>query len=76
MADLDETDLSRRARKLLAIIERNAARELQLVDDLLTMAFLDDDRLRILRTPVDLATVGRRVVDDHAADAPGSAGCS
>jgi len=66
MADLDETDLSRRARKQLSIIARNAARELQLVDDLLTMAFLDGDRLRILRTPVDLSDIGRRVVDDHA----------
>ena len=43
IADLDETDLSRRARQQLAIIERNATRELQLVDDLLTMAFIDGD---------------------------------
>ncbi|GAA4370301.1 PAS domain S-box protein [Nocardioides caricicola] len=66
MRDLDEADLSRRARKQLAIIERNAARELQLVDDLLTMAFIEGNRLRILRTPVDLGEVAARVVGDHA----------
>ena len=59
MTDLDEADLSRRARKLLGVIERNAARELQLVDDLLTMAFLDGDRLRVNRSPVALHAVGR-----------------
>ena len=48
------------------MIERNAARELQLVDDLLTMAFLDDNRLRIQRAPIDLAEVARRVVEDAA----------
>lgn len=66
MRDLDETDLSRRARTQLAIIERNAARELQLVDDLLTMAFIEGNRLRILRSPVDLGEVAGRVVGDHA----------
>ena len=64
MADLDEGDLSRRARRLLGVIERNAERELQLVDDLLTMAYLDDNRLRIDRSPVLLAEIARRVVGD------------
>jgi PAS domain S-box-containing protein len=64
LADLDEVDLSRRARKLLGVIERNASRELQLVDDLLTMAFLDDHRLRMLRESLDLEAVCRTVVDD------------
>ncbi len=64
MADLDDGDLSRRARKLLAVIERNAERELQLVDDLLTIAYLDDNRLRIDRRSVQLLTIARRVVDD------------
>jgi signal transduction histidine kinase len=66
MADLDESDMSRRARRLLGVIERNAARELQLVDDLLTMAYLDDNRLRIERRPVLLADVAHQVVDDAA----------
>ena len=64
MGDLDDGDLSGRARRLLGVIERNAHRELQLVDDLLTMAYLDDNRLRIERQPVLLAEVARRVVDD------------
>jgi PAS domain S-box-containing protein len=64
MSDLDEADLSRRARKLLSVIERNASRELQLVNDLLTMAFLEDDRLRMLRDSLDLEVVCRRVADD------------
>lgn len=66
MGDLDEEDLSRRGRKLLGVIERNANRELQLVDDLLTMAYLNDNRLRVSLEPLDLLAVGRRVVDDHA----------
>ena len=65
MSDLDEADLSRRARKLLSVIERNASRELQLVNDLLTMAFLEDDRLRMLRDSLDLELVCRRVVEDQ-----------
>lgn len=65
MSDLDEIDLSRRARKLLGVIERNASRELQLVNDLLTMAFLEDERLRLLRDPLDLETVCLRVVEDQ-----------
>ncbi|GAA4695057.1 PAS domain S-box protein [Nocardioides conyzicola] len=65
MSDLDELDLSRRARKLLAVIERNASRELQLVNDLLTMAFLEDDRLRMVRESIDLRQVCDRVVEDQ-----------
>jgi PAS domain S-box-containing protein len=69
LSDLDETDLSRRARKLLAVIDRNAKRELTLVDDLLTLAFVTDNGLRINPAPVDLADVGRGVVDDQALQA-------
>jgi PAS domain S-box-containing protein len=65
MSDLDEADLSRRARKLLGVIERNASRELQLVDDLLTMAFLEDDRLRLLRDPLDLEAVCLRALESQ-----------
>lgn len=65
LVELDETDISQRARSLLAVIERNAARELRLVDDLLTMAFLDDNRLRVVRARIDLAEVCRRVVEDQ-----------
>jgi signal transduction histidine kinase len=65
MSDLDDLDLSRRARKLLAVIERNASRELQLVNDLLTMAFLDDERLRMRREALELERVCRQVVEDQ-----------
>ena len=64
LADLDESQLGPEARRLLGVIERNATRELQLVDDLLTIAYLEDDRLRIQREPIDLNAVARRVVDD------------
>lgn len=66
MAELDDEDLSSRARKMLEVIERNASRELRLVDDLLTMAYLDDDRLSIERAAVDLVAIGERVAKDAA----------
>lgn len=64
LGDLAERELSPRARELVGVIERNAGRELRLIDDLLTMAFLDGRRLRIALAPVDLTAVGQRVVDD------------
>ncbi|MDP2775437.1 MAG: ATP-binding protein [Nocardioides sp.] len=65
LEDLDDTELGPQARGILEIIQRNAARELRLVDDLLTMASLDDERLQITRAPVDLLEVVQRVVVDH-----------
>jgi len=64
LADLDAPDVSARTRRLVAVIERNAQRELKLVDDLLTLAYLDDDRLRLHRAPTDLVELSHRVVDD------------
>ncbi|WP_127480648.1 ATP-binding protein [Nocardioides pantholopis] len=69
LADLDEDELGGQARRLLAVIQRNAARELRLVDDLLTMAFLQDGRLRFDPEPVALAGVACRVVAEHRARA-------
>ncbi|MFA6299290.1 MAG: ATP-binding protein [Nocardioides sp.] len=66
LADLDDTELGPRARGILEVIRRNAARELRLVDDLLTMASLDEERLQITLAPVDLLEVVQRVVVDHA----------
>lgn len=66
LEDLDDTELGPHAREILEIIQRNAARELRLVDDLLTMASLDDERLQITLAPVDLLEVVQRVVVDHA----------
>lgn len=65
LTDLGEDELSVKARELIAVIDRNAARELRLVDDLLTMASLDSKRLRMSLAPVDLEQVARRVVADH-----------
>jgi two-component system phosphate regulon sensor histidine kinase PhoR len=62
--DLDERDLSAQARTMMSAIHRNAMRELRLVDDLLTMAFLDDARLAVTLTPLDLVEVVAQVVDD------------
>ena len=64
--DLDDDELGPHARKILEVIRRNATRELRLVDDLLTMASLDDERLQITLAPLDLLEVVHRVVVDHA----------
>lgn len=69
LADLGPDQLGPTARSLVSVIERNAAREMRLVDDLLTMAFLDGDRLRIVPEPMDLAALARRVVGDQRAAA-------
>lgn len=66
LEDLDDSELGPRARGILEVIQRNAARELRLVDDLLTMASLDDRRLQITLAPVDLVDVVQRVVIDNA----------
>lgn len=63
--DLGEDQLGARARQIVAVIQRNAARELRLVDDLLTLAFLDDERHQLTLTSVDLVEVARRVLADR-----------
>nr|WP_301539832.1 ATP-binding protein [Nocardioides sp. zg-DK7169] len=65
LADLPEEQLGGRARALVEVIRRNAARELRLVDDLLTMAFFDGDRMRVQRVPMSLAALAARVVADQ-----------
>ncbi len=54
LADLGPEELGPTARSLVAVIERNAAREMRLIDDLLTMAFLDGNRMDVAREPMDL----------------------
>ncbi len=66
LADLPEEEVGARARRLVEIIRRNAARELRLVDDLLTVAFLDGERLRVQCAPTDLAAVAGHVASDQA----------
>lgn len=64
LEELGDEHLSTRARSMVAAIHRNAKRELRLVDDLLTIAFLDDARLKVTLAPLDLAQVVSQVVDD------------
>ena len=65
LADLGETDISALARPMLEVIERNAARELKLVEDLLTLAFLDEERIRVALAPLDLVELAHDVVEDQ-----------
>lgn len=55
LADLGSEHLSDAARELLGVIERNAQRELRLVDDLLTVASVTNERLVLNTSPVDVA---------------------
>ncbi|WP_309649544.1 ATP-binding protein [Nocardioides sp.] len=72
LEDLEEDQLGARARQIVSVIQRNAARELRLVDDLLTLAFLDDERHQLTLTPVDLVEVARRVLVDRGPLAAGA----
>lgn len=63
MSDLADEDLGAAARRLLAVIERNAVRELRLVNDLLTLASLGQERMPVTLMSVDLATVVRNAVE-------------
>jgi len=65
LADLGDEDISARARPMLEVIERNAARELKLVEDLLTLAFYDQERLEVALAPLDIAELAHDVVEDQ-----------
>lgn len=66
LGDLDDDDVSPSARRLVEIIRRNANRELALVNDLITLAFLDDDPRSEVRDRVDLGEVVGEVIEDCA----------
>jgi two-component system, OmpR family, phosphate regulon sensor histidine kinase PhoR len=59
LQDLPDEDVSPTARRLLDVVERSAARELRLVDDLLTLAFLGEERMSVALGPVDLGEIVR-----------------
>ena len=60
-----EGDLNEELTRMLQVVERNAARERDLVEDLLTMAFFDGKETRIALASVDLNKIVRQVVEDH-----------
>ncbi len=65
LRDMAADDLDAQAVRLLDAIERNAHRELRLVNDLLSFSQTAPDRLRVRLAPTDLAAVARQVVEDH-----------
>ena len=64
LGDLDESEIGPQARRMLQIIDRNARRELRLVNDLLTLAQLQEKGMEITLAPVDLEGVVRAAVED------------
>ncbi|GGO77127.1 PAS domain-containing sensor histidine kinase [Nocardioides deserti] len=64
LGDLAEEELGPQARRMLAVIDRNARRELRLVNDLLTLAQMQVEEIEVVRAPVDLAEVVRAAVED------------
>jgi signal transduction histidine kinase len=70
--ELGDDQIGPEARRLLEIVERNARRELRLVDDLLTVTFEVEQLSRMRRDDVDLTDVAARVVAGHQAFAHGA----
>jgi PAS domain S-box-containing protein len=70
--ELDESELGPQARRLLDVVARNAHRELRLVNDLLAVSFVDEDRARMQFEPVDLGVLAAQVVEDHQVFARGA----
>ena len=66
LVEMGEQAVSQQAAELLSVIERNAARELRLVEDLLTLASLKTSGLAFHASPTDLVAVVADVVRDHA----------
>ena len=69
LVDMGEQGVSEQAARLIAVIERNAERELRLVEDLLTLASLGASTLTVQPAPTDLAPIVEEVVRMHAATA-------
>jgi signal transduction histidine kinase len=63
LQDLPDEDVSPTARRMLDVVERSAARELRLVDDLLTLAFLGEERMPVALGPVDLGAIVRSAAE-------------
>jgi PAS domain S-box-containing protein len=63
LGDLDG-ELGPQARRMLGVIDRNARRELRLVNDLLTLAQMQTEAIEVVRAPVELEEVVRSAVED------------
>ena len=72
LGELDEQELGPEARRLVDIVARNAHRELRLVNDLLAVSFVDEDRASMVFEPVDLSVLAAQVVEDHQIFARGA----
>jgi len=64
-ARVTDADLNEEHTRMLQVLERNATRERDLVEALLTMAFFDSEDTRVALGPVDLNKIARQVVEDH-----------
>lgn len=73
LADMGEPAISEQAARLLAVVRRNAERELTLVEDMLTLAVLGGAGLSLAPVPTDVGPVVRAVMVDlgGVADAAG-----
>ena len=70
LVDMGEQAISEQAARLVAIIERNAERELRLVEDLLTLASLGAaGGLSVEPAPTQLWPIARKVVQAYTAQA-------
>lgn len=64
LVDMGEPAISEQAGRLLAVVRRNAERELTLVEDLLTLAVLGGAGLRVEPVPTDVGRVVQAVLAD------------
>ena len=64
LVDMGEPAVSEQASRLLAIVRRNAERELKLVEDLLTLAVLGSAGLKVDPVPTDLGLLVPAVLAD------------
>ena len=63
LVDMGESAVSEPAAQLLAVVQRNAERELKLVEDLLTLASLGTAGMDVRREPTDLVPLAREALE-------------
>jgi two-component system phosphate regulon sensor histidine kinase PhoR len=65
LSELGDDELGPQARRLVEIVHRNAKRELRLVDDLLTVTFIEENLARMASELVDLTVVAHEVAEEQ-----------